>query len=131
MVAFHLVIPGNRIIPAPWNLLGLVPAVGGIIINVVADRAFRIAQTTVKPFKESKALITTGAYRISRHPMYLGFALVLFGVAALLRSLTPFFVIPVFVILMERVFISIEEKMLREQFGQDWLEYKSKVRRWI
>ena len=47
------------------------------------------------------------------------------------RSLTPYAVIPVFVVLMDRVSIRVEEQMLEESFCQAWLEYAKKVRRWV
>jgi protein-S-isoprenylcysteine O-methyltransferase Ste14 len=103
----------------------------GIIINLYADKALHAAQTTVKPFVESTALVKNGVYGISRHPMYLGFGLVLVGVAILFGSLSPWVVVPVFILLMEVMFIQVEERMLEEQFGSEWLAYRKKVRRWI
>jgi len=114
-----------------WNLLGVVPLVIGIILNLVADGVFKKLGTTVKPFEESTALITTGVFRISRHPMYVGMVLILIGIAVLMGSLTPYAVIPVFAVLMEVVFIRVEERMLEEKFSEAWLVYKEKVRRWI
>jgi protein-S-isoprenylcysteine O-methyltransferase Ste14 len=131
MVAFHWLGPLIQIVPGLWRLAGLIPLVGGISLNIIADRAFQRAKTTVKPFEASTTLITTGVFRISRHPMYLGFALILLGVAVLLGSLTPSLVIPIFVILIDRVFIQAEERMLAEQFGQNWLAYKAGTRRWL
>jgi protein-S-isoprenylcysteine O-methyltransferase Ste14 len=131
MVALHFLFPGTIIVPIPWNLLGLVPLAGGIVINLMADSAFHKAGTTVKPFQESTALITDGVFRISRHPMYLGFVLVLIGIAVLLGSRTPWFIVPLFAVLMDRVFIVVEERMLQARFGQAWSEYKAQVRRWI
>ncbi len=131
MLGLHYLFPVERIIPSPWNVLGAIPLACGLAINVVADNAFRRAKTTVKPFEESAALLTSGVYRVSRHPMYLGFVLILFGVAVLMRSLTPWFVIPVCAVVMDRVFIRVEERMLDEKFGRAWLDYRSKVRRWI
>jgi protein-S-isoprenylcysteine O-methyltransferase Ste14 len=131
MVAFHFLFPLKRIIPFPWDLLGLIPLALGIVLNLMADKAFRDAKTTVKPFRESTTLITDGVYRISRHPMYLGFVLILLGLAVLLGSLTPFMMIPVFAVVMDLVFIVVEEQMLEEKFGQAWLDYKAAVRRWL
>jgi protein-S-isoprenylcysteine O-methyltransferase Ste14 len=131
MLALHFLLPLTKIIAWPWNLLGIIPLAGGIALNLIADNVFRTARTTVKPFQESTALVTSGVFRISRHPMYLGFVLVLIGLAVILGSLTPFIVVPVFAVLMDQVFIQIEESMLEEKFGQVWLEYKAKVRRWI
>jgi protein-S-isoprenylcysteine O-methyltransferase Ste14 len=131
MLVLHFTFPGIKLIPLPWNLLGLIPLVIGVALNFIADSAFRRAGTTVKPFQESSALLTDGVYRFSRHPMYLGFVLILIGVAILLGSLTPWVIIPIFAVLMDMVFIQIEERMLGEKFGPAWLEYKKKVRRWI
>jgi protein-S-isoprenylcysteine O-methyltransferase Ste14 len=131
ILVLHFTFPGIELIPLPWNLLGLIPLVTGIILNFIADGAFRRAGTTVKPFQESSTLSTDGVYRFSRHPMYLGFVLILIGVAILLGSLTPWIIIPIFAALMEVVFIQVEERMLEEKFGSAWLEYKKKVRRWI
>jgi protein-S-isoprenylcysteine O-methyltransferase Ste14 len=129
--ALHFAFPGRVMLPAMWKLLGLIPLAGGVIINLIADSAFHKARTTVKPFQESTALITGGVYRMSRHPMYLGFLLILIGVAMLLGSLTPWFVIPLFAIVIDRLFIAVEEQMLLARFGQTWLDYRTRVRRWL
>jgi protein-S-isoprenylcysteine O-methyltransferase Ste14 len=131
MLILHFVFSGIKLIPLPWNLLGLTPLIAGVALNLIADNSFRRAGTTVKPFQESSALLTDGVYRYSRHPMYLGFVLVFIGVAILLGSLTPWIIIPIFVVLMEVVFIQVEERMLEEKFGSAWLAYKKKVRRWL
>ena len=131
MLALRFSQPLNQIIPSPWNLLGIIPLLLGIIINLYADKALHIANTTVKPFQESNSLVTVGVYSLSRHPMYLGFVLVLIGVAVLLGALTPWLIIVCFVVLVELVFIRIEERMLSEKFGPSWIEYKKKVHRWI
>ena len=115
----------------PWTLLGLVPVGIGITLNLIADAAFKKAQTTVKPFEISTALITTGVFEISRNPMYLGMVLILIGIAILMGSLSPLIVIVLFAALMELVFVRTEEKMLEQHFGLAWTEYKSKVRKWI
>ena len=85
----------------------------------------------MQPFEGSSCLVTDGLYRFSRNPMYLGMVLILLGVALLLDSLTPLWVIALFVGWIHSQFIRHEEEMLFAQFGQDWLEYKARVRRWI
>jgi len=131
MVALHFLLPGRHVIGFPWNLFGVVPVAAGLAMNLVADRAFKKHVTTVKPFEESATLITGGVFRISRHPMYLGFMLILAGIAVFMGSLTPYAVVVVFAVLMEVVFIRVEERMLEQKFGEAWLAYKAKVRRWI
>ena len=131
MLALHLVFPVIKIIPTPWNILGVVPLACGIALNLAADKAFREAGTTVKPFEESTILVTSGVFRLSRNPMYLGYVLILIGIAIMVRSLMPYVVILVFAVLMETVFISVEEQMLADKLGQAWSAYAEKVRRWI
>jgi protein-S-isoprenylcysteine O-methyltransferase Ste14 len=63
--------------------------------------------------------------------MYLGFVLALIGIAVMLGSLSPWLIVVIFASLMERVFIQVEERMLEARFGQSWLEYKARVRRWF
>ena len=131
MVALHFLIPALEIIPFPSNLLGAVPFALGLALNLLADRAFKKHDTTVKPFEESAALVTAGVFRVSRNPMYLGFVLILVGIAIFMGSLTPWAIIPILAILMDLVFIRVEEGMLEHTFGDRWLEYKKSVRRWI
>jgi protein-S-isoprenylcysteine O-methyltransferase Ste14 len=131
MVLSHLFIPLATVIQYPWNAAGLIPLTAGIALNLIADRSFKKHGTTVKPFEASTALITSGVYRISRHPMYLGMVFILTGVALLLGSLSPYIIIPIFALLMDRIFISTEENMLETNFGDNWKQYKSTVRRWL
>ncbi len=131
MVVLHFMFPIMTIVSLPWNLLGIVPLVVGVVINMVADNTFRRANTPIKPFEEPTALVTSGMYQVSRNPMYLGLVLILVGIAILLGSVMPYIVIPVFMILIEKSFIRVEEQGLEQKFGQQWLEYRQRVRRWV
>ncbi len=131
MVALNFLFPLMHIVPGFWRLLGILPLGLGLAISYAAENQFRQVDTTVNPFKESSQLVTDGLYRFSRNPMYLGMALILVGSAFLLGSLMPFSMIALFVGWIHIQFIRHEEEMLSTQFGQDWLEYKVRVRRWI
>ena len=131
MLTLNFVRPVTRLVPTPWNLLGLLPLGFGLWINTVADRAFHQAQTIVKPFEEPTALITDGAFAISRNPMYLGFVAILLGIGVLLRTLTPYGIVILFAFLMDRLFIQVEERNMEQKFGLVWQAYKKKVRRWF
>jgi protein-S-isoprenylcysteine O-methyltransferase Ste14 len=131
IVLVHLFLPGRTVLVFPWNVLGLVPLALGLLLNLIADRSFRKHQTAVKPLDKTTALITTGAFRVSRHPMYLGFVLILLGIALFMGSLTPCVLVLAFAFFVDFVFIRFEERKLEETFGQAWLEYKGKVRRWV
>ena len=131
MGSLHFLFPVTGIVPQYWNLSGLIFISAGVIVNLMADKAFRQAHTTVRPFEQSTALITGGVFRISRNPMYMGFILILTGVALILRSLSPFLVIFGFGLLMNELYIRIEEKNLARKFGRAWEQYKTKTRRWL
>jgi len=131
MSLLHFLAPVSVVISYPWTLLGAVPLIAGAIFNLLADSALKRAQTTVKPFEKSTELITTGVFQISRHPMYLGMTLILIGLAVFMGTITPLIIIVVFALLMEVVFVRVEEKMLEQQFGSGWIAYKKKVRKWL
>lgn len=131
IILLGVLVPGATIFPFPWNLAGLIPLLIGVWLNLSADQALKQVQTTVKPFEEPTSLITSGAYRLSRNPMYLGFVLILLGAAMLFKGWIPVLVVPAFTVLMEMRFIHHEEKALEDKFDQTWRAYKRRVRRWI
>jgi protein-S-isoprenylcysteine O-methyltransferase Ste14 len=131
MALLHFLAPVSTVVQYPWTLLGIVPFTAGVILNLLADSSFKKARTTVKPFEISTALITTGVFQISRHPMYLGMVLILIGLAVFMGTITPFIIIAIFAVLMEMVFVRTEEKMLAQKFGPAWNIYRDKVRKWF
>ena len=131
LAAVHYWIPVVRLIPYPWNLLGALPILLGIGLNLSADRLFKSFKTTVKPFQESSAVITTGVFGWTRNPMYLGMVLILLGIGWIAGSATALVPWAVFGVLMDRVFIRAEESMLAARFPEKWQEYSSQTRRWV
>jgi len=131
LVILHIIVPVSKIIPTPYNYFGILFIVFGCVINVITDNLFKHNKTTVKPHENPTSFITSGPFRISRHPMYLGMLSILLGVAILFGSLTAFIPCLIFIILMEIMFIPIEEKNLEKEFGNKYLEYKKRVGRWI
>jgi protein-S-isoprenylcysteine O-methyltransferase Ste14 len=130
-IALHFLFPLRQIFDYPWRLVGFLPLVAGIVLNLLADQDFKKHKTTVKPFQKSSALVTAGVFGISRNPMYLGMTLILLGIASLLGSTAPFMVALLFPLLMDRSFIDVEEEMLEDTFGTQFREYRERVRRWI
>ena len=131
MVPLAWVWPLVTVFPVPYNVFGVVPLCVGLAFAIWGSRKFDQVGTTVKTFDQPDRLVTDGLFRVSRNPMYLGMALVLLGIACLFGGLVPFLVLILFMGWVHRQFIRHEEAMLFTQFGQDWLEYKARVRRWI
>ncbi len=131
MIILNLWIPLIDFISYPVTLLGIIPVVYGVILNLAADSSLKKEDTTVKPLQESRVLITTGIYKVTRNPMYLGFWFILLGTAILLGTLLPFSIVIIYPFFMDLVFIECEEKKLEKKFGGIWYEYKNNVRRWI
>jgi protein-S-isoprenylcysteine O-methyltransferase Ste14 len=130
-VALHFTLPLLQIIKYPFNLIGILFFIIGAGLNIWADQMMKKQNTTVKPDEKPTVLIETGVFKISRNPMYLGMALLLLGAGFILGSLTSFIGVILFVAAMEIMFIPNEEKILQEQFGEEYLAYKNKVRRWV
>lgn len=127
---FHLFFPIINI-TSFYRFFGIILIIIGLAINIWADGLFKKEKTTVKPNRASSKFITEGPFRFSRHPMYLGFVLLLLGIAIVLGSLSSFFAPIMMFITLEKKFIPLEEKQMEKYFGKKYLEYKSRVRRWL
>lgn len=105
----------------------------GLGLGVLGVAQFKKAQTTPNPqaLEKVSSLVTSGIYRYSRNPMYLGLALVLLGWAFYLSHYLAFMILPVFIIYMTRFQIEPEERAMTRLFGKAYQSYKAKVRRWI
>lgn len=113
------------------RVIGIVMIVDGFVIVLSCAWKFRRRETTIIPFHESTSLITDGLFRFSRNPIYLGMVVALCGVAMALGSLTPWFMPPLFMLIITKQFIVKEEAMLVDAFGGEYLEYQKRVRRWL
>ena len=107
--------------------------ISGISIVLIGGYQFRKTSTTVNPLnpEESSKLVTTGIYRFSRNPMYIGFFLFLVAWDVILGSIPSLIMLPVFVLLINEVQIKPEEAILKEKFGTEYEMYLKNVRRWI
>ncbi len=108
-------------------------AIGALSVAGLAVRAFKKAQTTIDPIHPDRAstVVTTGIFAVTRNPMYLGMATLLTAWAVFLS--TPWvFVGPLaFVLFITRYQIRPEERILKDKFGQGYVEYCQRVRRWM
>ena len=130
-IVLRLLIPGSGNMPEPYNYSGVVFILVGIALNLWADRIFKVRGTTVKPHERPSTLITTGPFGISRHPMYLGMALILLGTMLFIDPFISILSAAIFVAAMETSFIPMERRNLEKEFGNTYSEYGKKTRRWI
>jgi protein-S-isoprenylcysteine O-methyltransferase Ste14 len=114
-------------------IAAIVIALAGIATGVSGVTAFRRAKTTTNPLKPetSSSLVTSGIYRFTRNPMYVGLALVLLAWAVFLSSPWALLGIVVFVLYMNRFQIMPEERILAGMFGTAYSAYQGRVRRWL
>ena len=131
MVTLHYRWPLATWLFAPWKWFGLAVILLGLGIGLSGNFLFRRHRTTIKPGEVSSSLVTGGPFRFSRNPMYVGMTLMLLGTGTLCGTLSPFLVIPVFVMLIHYRFIIMEERMLETAFGEEYSQYMKRVRRWI
>ena len=131
MAGIHVAMPGTVLLRSPWTEAGIGVAVIGLCMNLWSASHFRFRGTTMNPHGEPMSLATTGLYRITRNPMYLGMSLVLVGFGVWLGELAPFLIPPGFVWLVTRRFIVAEEQVIENVFGPVYLSYKNRVPRWL
>ena len=107
--------------------------VAGLLLALVGVLQFRRARTTVNPMSPAKTsvVVSSGIYRWSRNPMYLGMALLLLGVAAWGSTLAGYLLVLAFCWFLTRFQILPEERALLAAFGQEFAQYMARVRRWI
>lgn len=118
--------------PARWILASLM-TLSGAVLGLLGIIAFRGEKTTLNPMEPEQAgsLVNSGVYRISRNPMYLALALVLVAFAVYLESLWSLSILLLFMTYMTRFQIFPEERAMIKLFGEEYIEYMGRVRRWI
>jgi protein-S-isoprenylcysteine O-methyltransferase Ste14 len=94
-------------------------------------RAFARAGTPVSPYSTPTQLVTTGAYRLSRNPGYLGMALAYAGIIVIAGALWGIVPLIVVLALIDRGVIVREERFLERKFGEEYLRYTRRTRRWL
>lgn len=129
MVALHIFFPIAIILDQP--ILAGIVGLGGLAFTISSARLFSRIGTEIHTFHKPGQLVTSGLFRITRNPIYLGFLLLLLGVAIGLGSTAPFLMVGVFFVIANTWYIPFEERKMEETFGADYLAYKARTRRWI
>ncbi len=140
LIAALLLEPGLRqhlphlssYIPLTWSIgFGVILMISGFLFMMRGHRRFQEAGTTVKTRLPATTLVTTGSYRFSRNPMYVGFVAILFGLGMALDNTVMMLMSLLFFVYLDRFVIRREERYLRQRFGIDYDAYCSRVRRWL
>ena len=115
------------------TFFGAVMACAGLALNILPKRVFRRAGTTVNPLSPALAtsLVTSGVYRYTRNPMYLGHCVILFGWVTWLHNAAALLVVPAFVLYITRFQILPEERYLSARFPDAYPAFRRQVSRWL
>ena len=109
-----------------WSLLG-----GGMLLAGWSFRTMRRADTPIDPREPVARLVTTGPFQYTRNPAYLALTMIYTGVASLANALSCVLLLPAVLLVIQRGVIEREESYLEGRFGEEYLRYKARVRRWI
>jgi|SRR5450631_4162834 protein-S-isoprenylcysteine O-methyltransferase Ste14 len=123
----------------PWTIpganalsvAGLVLVAGAISLMIWAFVTLQRANTTVIPWEQVSAIVSSGPFRFSRNPIYLADVLTYIGGSLLIHSWWPLLILPGIVLVMRRQVIDREEQYLSERFGDAYTSYQLRVRRWL
>jgi len=129
--AIEAVLPGVDLPAAVEWVLGALLVVAGLGLLLWFNTLFNRTGTAVEPWKPTTAIVTTGPYRFTRNPAYLGMALTYVGIAVMSSAVWVLLPLPVVLAVIDRGVIAREERYLERKFGDEYLAYKRRVRRWI
>ncbi|MFA4849232.1 MAG: isoprenylcysteine carboxylmethyltransferase family protein [Methanoregula sp.] len=130
-VLLNFVFPVPVFLSPPATYLGFLIIGFGLIMAFWSRSLFLKNSTTLQPSEEPTSLVTSGPFRLSRNPMYLGMGSILLGVAVLLGTLVTLAFPIIFVALINFFIIPGEERKLENIFGEPYRGYKKSVRRWL
>ena len=127
----HMALSALRVELFSSPVLAICIAVAGFAIMMWAWWLFQKAETAICPTQFSSALVTSGIFRVTRHPMYLGMIMMMTGVALWFGTLPYYLATVVFFMVINQVFCPFEEQKLAKTFGKEYFSYRRMVRRWL
>ena len=124
------ILPATRWVGPRLALSGALILLGFGLIGYCAWQ-FKKAQTCIEPWRTTSSIITKGPYRYSRNPIYLGFVITGAGIALAFNTGWMLLSLLIFVLIANKLVIEREEKYLEGKFGEPYLNYRRKTRRWL
>ncbi len=131
MIAWDYWLPIIQLDHWAISVLGSVLIILGLITAKAGSDYFQKRGTNIETFSAPDILVSDGLYRYSRNPMYLGFVLIQIGLALVMGSLSASMICLFFILVMNSWYIKYEENIMFEIFGEAYMEYKAKTRRWF
>jgi protein-S-isoprenylcysteine O-methyltransferase Ste14 len=125
------VAPVQPILNETWQYIGVVLMLFGFAVILLVARGFRKNETTIIPDGQPSTLMENGIFAYSRNPIYFGMTIFLLGSALAVGHIWALVIVPVFVLLVQQIWIVKEEETLEAEFGQIYRNYKMRVRRWL
>ena len=116
---------------AVFVLTGWLGVIAGLFLASWALLVFFRARTAIMPIRPASRLVSSGPYRFSRNPMYVGLSALYLGLALLFNVAWPIVLFPLVVISLYRLVIRREERYLADAFGDSYTIYRQRVRRWL
>ena len=115
------------------NTISLFLLIFGLVVFISAVKSFRTHKTTVNPLEPRKAssLVTSGIFKFSRNPMYLGMLIILLSISFKFNLIGGMISSLFFYIFITKFQIIPEEVAMKELFGNEFIDYEKKTRRWI
>jgi protein-S-isoprenylcysteine O-methyltransferase Ste14 len=130
-LAFEWLVPSSFVHGIFRWILGVLFVITGIALAGGGFITQKRAGTDPIPFNPSTRIVAHGPYRFTRNPMYIGLALCTLGIAIMADSAWMLGAVPIGLALTDRLIIRREERYLERKFGEEYLTYKRRVRRWI
>ena len=130
-IVCHYLFPLMIVVHKPYTYLGIVLMLLGLALSTWTSTTFRRAGASYQLKGESSVLMSSGPFRISRNPMYVGMLVWLIGLAVLLGSLTALLFPVLFFLMTNFLIIPVEERRMEKTLGERFTEYKGRVRRWL
>ena len=133
-VAVELILPMSWPPPDVRIAVALLAGVAWLALDIGAIGLFGRAGTTIWPnwpMNPTTTLVTSGPYRLSRNPQYVGIACLYIALAFAVGVMWALALLPVVLLAVDRFVIAREEQYLEAKFGQDYRDYKARVRRWL
>lgn len=123
--------PLRPVLSEIWQYVGIGLMAFGFLTIIWMARSFRKSETTIIPDGQPANLMETGLFAYSRNPIYVAMAVLLTGSGLATGQLWALMIVPIFILLVQQIWIVKEEANLEAAFGQIYRNYKLRVRRWL